>query len=318
MRRARFFSFVLITVLFLPSGFAQDYTRWHLPEGAIARFGKGIIRDFVYFPDGNRLAVLSSIGIWIYDVRTGEELDLLADLGTEQMWNVMVLSPDGRTLAAATDHRVLLWDLQANKLNKFLVGHKDRVYSLAFSPTGETLAGGSRDTTVRLWDVHTGKLLKTFVGHTDRIRRVAYSNDGKTLASVGWKDNTILIWDVDTGQLLKTITEHTDRISSIAYAPDSRTLVSGSRDSRIRIWDVRTGESLKTFIGHTDRVGSVIYSRDGATLASGSWDKTIRFWDVHTGDTLKILKGHTDGIGSDGIGSVMTTFRFMINSEIAT
>ena len=74
--------FLLITVPFLPNGSAQDYTRWHLPEGAIARFGKGSISDFVYFPDGHRLAVLSSIGIWIYDVRTGEELDLLTDLGT--------------------------------------------------------------------------------------------------------------------------------------------------------------------------------------------------------------------------------------------
>ena len=173
MRTTRFFYFTLILLLtaalFPLSSSAQDYTRWHLPEGAIERFGKGSIRDFVYFPDGNRLAVLSSIGIWIYDVRTGEELDLLTDLGTGQMWNIMELSPDGRTLAAATDHKVLLWDLQANKLNKLLVGHEDRVYSLAFSLTGETLIGGSRDTTVRLWDVHTGKLLKTFVGHTDRI-----------------------------------------------------------------------------------------------------------------------------------------------------
>ena len=165
MKAGLFFLVMLILLLtaalFLPSSSAQDYTRWHLPEGAIARFGKGILRDLVYFPDGHRLAALSSIGIWIYDVRTGEELDILTDLGTGQMWNIMELSPDGRTLAAATDHQVVLWDLQANKLNKFLVGHEDRVYSLAFSPTGETLIGGSRDTTVRLWDVHTGKLLKT-------------------------------------------------------------------------------------------------------------------------------------------------------------
>ena len=247
MRTARLFSgtFILLltTVLFLPSGSAQDYTRWGLPEGAIARFGKGIIRDLVYFPDGHRIAVLSSTGIWIYDVRTGEALDLITELATEQMWNIMELSPDGRTLAAATDHQVVLWDLQANKLNKFLVGHEDRVYSLAFNPTGKTLIGGSRDTTVRLWDVHTGKLLKTFVGHTDRVRRVAYSNDGKTVVSAGWKDNTILIWDVQTGHLLKTITEHKDRISSLAYAPDSQTLATGGRDAKIRIWDIGTENS---------------------------------------------------------------------------
>ena len=191
MKTTRFlfviFIFLLTTVLFLPSGSTQDYTRWGLPEGAIVRFGQGGSRDFAYFPDGNRLAVLSAIGIWIYDVRTGDVLDLVTDEPfMKDIWNIMVLSPNGRTLAAASDGRVYLWDVQANRLEKTLVGHKDRIYSLAFSPTGEILAGGSRDKTIRLWDVDTGDLKQTFVGHTDMIRLVAYSNDGKTLACVSW------------------------------------------------------------------------------------------------------------------------------------
>ena len=122
MRTARFFYFTLIflltAALFLPSSFAQDYTRWHLPEGAIARFGKGRIYDFEFLPDGNRLAVLSSIGTWIYDVRTGEELDLI----TEPLTTDMRLSPDGKTLAAASDGSVYLWDIHTNKLKSVLVG----------------------------------------------------------------------------------------------------------------------------------------------------------------------------------------------------
>ena len=86
---------LLISLLSFSSSSAQEYTRWKLPEGAIARFGKGSIRGLVYFPDGTRLAVRSSIGIWIYDTRTGEELDLL----TGDMWDVrtMAFSPDGKT-----------------------------------------------------------------------------------------------------------------------------------------------------------------------------------------------------------------------------
>lgn len=65
----------LITLLFnflliLPNTIAQDYTTWGLPDGAKARLGKGKITGNIAFtPDGNRLAVASSIGIWIYDVR---------------------------------------------------------------------------------------------------------------------------------------------------------------------------------------------------------------------------------------------------------
>ena len=67
-------SILIIFILLLSSlssSAQEEYTRWHLPEGAIARYGKGSIRELAYFPDGTRLAVRSSIGIWIYDTRTG-------------------------------------------------------------------------------------------------------------------------------------------------------------------------------------------------------------------------------------------------------
>ena len=58
-----------IILMFLPlsASFAQNYMERYLPEGAIARFGKGYPFDFAYFRDGTRLAVGSTIGIWIYD-----------------------------------------------------------------------------------------------------------------------------------------------------------------------------------------------------------------------------------------------------------
>ena len=279
----------------------KDWTQWELPEKAKARFGKGMLSDCVYFPDGHRLAVLSSIGVWIYDVRTGEALDLITEPFTEDMR----LSPDGETLAAASDGSVYLWDLQARKLRSVLVGDTHRIGSLTFSPTGETVAGGTWNNAIQLWDVQTGKLLKTLIGHTDlntrsmTIHFIAYSNDGERLASVGGEDGTtIRIWDVDTGELLQTITELPKHIYSVAYSPDGQSLVGGGSDSNIYLWDVGTGKRLKTFTGHTSDVDSVTYSRDGTTLVSGSWDKTIRFWNASTGELLKTLTGHTDGVNT--------------------
>ena len=62
-----FSSFLFITILCPSIIYAQDYTRWDLPEDAIARLGKGRISDMQYSPDGARLAVATSIGIWVYD-----------------------------------------------------------------------------------------------------------------------------------------------------------------------------------------------------------------------------------------------------------
>ena len=67
----------LTFAMFLPNTSAQDYTKWDLPEGATRRIGKGKIYEIKYSPDGNLLAVASSIGIWLYDAETDKELDLL-------------------------------------------------------------------------------------------------------------------------------------------------------------------------------------------------------------------------------------------------
>ncbi len=53
------------------------------------------------------------------------------------------------------------------KLLRTLEGHKDIVYSVAFDPSGRTLASGGDDNTVKLWEVASGKLLHTLEGHED-------------------------------------------------------------------------------------------------------------------------------------------------------
>ncbi len=113
MKRTQFtiiLTLLFVSTVFLPYSDAQDYTTWGLPEGAKARFGKGHIFDSVYSPDGDRLAVASSIGIWIYDASTGEELDLLT--GHTDYVRRVAFSPDGQTLASgSSDGTVLLWNI---------------------------------------------------------------------------------------------------------------------------------------------------------------------------------------------------------------
>ena len=43
MKKTSLFNVTLVSVsiLFAPASRAQDYTRWNLPEGALARLGKG-------------------------------------------------------------------------------------------------------------------------------------------------------------------------------------------------------------------------------------------------------------------------------------
>ena len=72
------FTSFLIILLTAANIYAQDSPQWHLPEGAKARLGKGAIEQIAYSPDRTMLAAATYIGVWLYDVQTGNELQLLA------------------------------------------------------------------------------------------------------------------------------------------------------------------------------------------------------------------------------------------------
>lgn len=145
---------LLAAVVFVQEGAAQDHTRWNLPEGALARLGKGNITSVVYSPDGSLLAVSGSIGVWLYDAHAGAEVALLT--GHTSSVTSVAFSPDGRTLASGSwDRTVRLWDVASGGEKAVLEGHTSAVYSVSFSPGGRTLASGGSDITVRLWDAST-------------------------------------------------------------------------------------------------------------------------------------------------------------------
>ena len=107
-----------IASLFLSNGFAEDHIQQHFPEGAKMRIGKGAASDITFTPDGTQFAVTTSIGIWIYDAKTGAEITVLKQPG--RGYGKVAFSPDGNVLACATRNsergEVQLWDTAADKL----------------------------------------------------------------------------------------------------------------------------------------------------------------------------------------------------------
>ena len=96
-----YFTLFFVSILFLSTGIAQqEYTRWSLPDGAIARLGKGSINEIEYSPNGKLIAVATMAGIWLYDAETTHELALMG--GTTEV-NTIAFSPDGKTLASGTN-----------------------------------------------------------------------------------------------------------------------------------------------------------------------------------------------------------------------
>ena len=122
------------------------------PNGAVARLGKGRLKQVLYSPVGTRLAVQSSIGIWLYDTTTYQEIVLLT--GQRNWITGVAFSPDGKTLASGSnDKKVRLWDAVTWEPKRTFTGHMEGIIGVKFSPDGSTLASASSDGTVLLWKV---------------------------------------------------------------------------------------------------------------------------------------------------------------------
>ena len=85
---------------------------------------------------------------------------------------------------------------EAVSLLRTLTGHTGIIYSVAFSPGGQTVASGSNDWTIKLWNLASGQGPCILAGHTGSVLSVAISPDGQTVASGSW-DETIRIWGMN-------------------------------------------------------------------------------------------------------------------------
>ncbi len=285
-------TFLLLSTVYLPTGFAQDHTQWHLPEDAKARLGSGRTTGPITFsPDGTRLAVGSTSGVWIYDAKTYQALALLTGKHRGDVSSV-AFSPDSTKLASTSSDSIQLWDIAAGEyLKTFSKDDRWGLHSsVAFSPDGDMLASGSGFGQIDLWDPATGEHLETLTGHTLDVTSLAFSPDGQTLAS-GGVDRTARLWDVSTRKPLKIFVGHRGNVTSVAFNPDGRTLVSGSKDRHIVLWGLTGIEPKAIPSGHASAVRDIAFSPDGRMFAScggrGVNGSTISLWDAATGEHLK-------------------------------
>jgi WD40 repeat protein len=97
----------------------------------------------------------------------------------------IALSPDGRTLASASDSgTVELWDTATGTRTAALRGVLLGYHAVAFSPDGERLAAGSNgQEAIKIWDLHSLEEVATLPGQGSLFSDARFSPDGNTIVA---------------------------------------------------------------------------------------------------------------------------------------
>jgi len=161
----------------------------------------------------------------------------------------LVVDPvHNRLISAGDDKTIRIWQLPRGRLVRVLrlpIGHgyEGRIYALAVSPDGRTIAAGGwtgwewdRQGAVYLFDADSGEMTRRLSGFPDVIGALAFSRDGQRLAIGVHGDRGLwVLGTADYGTVARD-GEYRDKILGADFAADGRLAVV-ALDGYLRLYD---------------------------------------------------------------------------------
>ncbi len=253
-------------------------------------------RSVVFSPDNSVVAEAGGntddFAIRLWDVPTGQPIGVIN--GHTSYVAGLAFSPDGQMLVSVSDDGMAkVWDWRTGELLKQLE-FSHGVYSVRFSPDGQTLAIGGVDETINqvshaaVWTFAVGSWeprakFPEFINVTS----MAYSPAGGVLVGGGTSRN-VQVWRASDAALIFTL-NHAHQVSDIAISPDGSTVATATcitvvnyecSDGGIWLWDLPSGKLLKKISGLPNFVENVQFTADGSMLIASTRDGMLRFYST--------------------------------------
>lgn len=117
-------------------------------------------------------------------------------------WNDWILSSGSR------DRSILHRDVRAPDHHfRRLIGHRQEICGIKWSPNGTQLASGGNDNKLLVWDNTQNKTLFRFAEHSAAVKAIAWSShqSGILASGGGAADKKIRFWNTLTGNMLSEV-----------------------------------------------------------------------------------------------------------------
>ena len=204
-----------------------------------------------------------------------------------------------------------------------LIGHTERINSIAFSADGARVVTASDDNTARIWNAYSGKELMAPLQHRAHVIAAVFSPDDSRVITTT-NDSFAQVWNAATGRPTTEALEVARPVCPMTFSADGTQIITADLAARARVWDASTGQptalqelrdpvfvGCETVLGHEARyvrhdaeawvtlrspvdtviarlehqglIAETAFSPDGKRVVTASQDGTARIWDAATG-----------------------------------
>jgi len=188
-------------------------------------------------------------------------------------------------VTASNDKTIRVWELASGRLLRIIrpplgEGNEGRIYAVALSPDGNTIAAGGWTSnesgnveSIYLFDRESGRLTGRLRGLPSVVHHLVYSPDGRFLAATLGEKSGVRVFSTAPYAPVGRDNDYGDRSEGADFDSAGR-LATASYDGFIRVYAIGRDGSLRLLAKKAagERPLDIKFSPDGTRLAVGFYD----------------------------------------------
>ena len=133
-------------------------------------------------------------------------------------------------------------------------GHTSDITTLAFDPSLDLIASGSRDEYICLWSTkqiaqdetkHRSYPVNNLHGHELTVTGLTIQ-EGQLFS--GSRDNTVCLWNINSGICINRCSIPRNLVTCVKWISGEHCVLQSSEDKHLRVWDTRTMDVVQNML----------------------------------------------------------------------
>lgn len=195
--------------------------------------------------------------------------------------NMVAYSPDGQTIATASDDKTVgIWNADGTLARK-LVGHTDEAWRVFYSHDSRRILSSSKDGTARIWDVDSGKNLHTIQAGGPEVEWAEFVGDENHIALMNCSKHRVELHDVEH----KTFESMPGEIrcpGSLQVSIDAKYVVYAG-DGHVRMMDLKD-KTYRDYLNSSGKCDYVYLPPDRRHVACSGEGGFVSLWETTSGN----------------------------------